>query len=95
MPRQLTDDEIRELATRLRGTNGHVYRLAEQMFPGCETDDATFERLESVAGLFKCVECNSWKDIADERDDAVDTMCTDCVAEIDADNNEEDTDDED
>jgi hypothetical protein len=83
----LTKEQYHELADTLQGTGINVYRLAETRFGYAWTDE-DFDSMETMAGLFKCVSCDEWKD-TNEKDRDFGEYCEGCVEEMDAESGED------
>ena len=77
--RNLTPAQVRDLGAKLKGTTGNVYRIAASMF-NVEADDALWERLSQLAGIFKCEVCGYWLS-ADKKAGWTVGTCTDCTDE--------------
>ena len=72
-----TKQELDAIADALRDTQQNVFNVAARI-PGRELDgDTLFDELREECGLFKCEECNTWKDIALETPDR-DNCCVEC-----------------
>jgi hypothetical protein len=70
-----TDDQIKELANKLRDTQQNCFRVAESM--GLHIEDADFDRLATIGQVFKCEECDEWQALSEQatwRDD----LCLTC-----------------
>lgn len=83
----LTDGQVKKLANTLEGTRWNVYTLAKSMFKA-DVGEEIFERLQAVANLRKCEECNLWK-YGSEFYDKVSIICNGCLDAIDDDEDDE------
>lgn len=80
MSQELTDDQYKEIAKQLGNTSRNVIRLARDDYD-YEWADEDFDKLKKVAGVFKCENCDQWKDTSEE-DRAVHDFCTECVDDL-------------
>ncbi len=86
----LTDGQIDKLSVELlRRKKANIYQVVETMFPGGKLADADWERLRTLAGVFKCDECDEWTPTTDEHRNVA-GVCEICgdEMEIDADTDE-------
>jgi hypothetical protein len=83
----LTKEQYHELADYLVGTGINVYRLAETRF-GYAWHRRGFRLDGDMAGFFKCVSCDEWKDLG-EKDRDLGEYCEGCVEEMDAESGED------
>lgn len=75
-PKTLTDAQLKQLSDKLIDTSQNVYRLSESMFGQTITEEE-WERLEKIAGIFRCEECNQWIG-EDLKCDPEICVCCDC-----------------
>lgn len=82
-----TDEQIASIASRVLGTGANVYYVAAEV-AGCPAEDidsdVLFEPLRKH-GIFKCEECNTWRELDDEAAGFFETCnaCADALEEDD------------
>jgi hypothetical protein len=77
----LNREQCFNLAERLHGTTGNLYKIAESVY-GIEINDEDFDAIKSHALLFRCEQCSTWTPV-DEEDSFMKGMCTQCVDALD------------
>lgn len=70
--------KMSEMADRLRDTSANAYEIAKSL--GIPWNDDSFEQLRKDHKLFRCVECSTWKDTADE---GLEDICNECTDSLD------------
>lgn len=88
MKKTLAVKEFKALADALLGTRMHIASKAVAMFPALAGQtklvDVLMRGVEEHGGVFKCVSCDEWQVIAEERGRNMADHCQDCEDEITA-----------
>lgn len=86
----LTAEQVNQLAGRLYGTTGNVYRILELSAFNAQPDEAIFDRLDKEQNLLRCINCDLWVDRKKGEIDKGSEMCNECLDGV----HEDDLDDE-
>ena len=78
----LTNNQLKKLAGKLHGTSENVHDVVQHLF-GCNSfTDTDFDLLEKEGGVFKCDNCDEWKNL-DHKDKYVSGYCSSCADFLD------------
>jgi hypothetical protein len=79
--KSLTKSDYQKLSLELVGTQKNVYPLSLTLFQ-YEFKDKDLDKLESLFGLRRCVECGTWVDTP--KPDTHPDACDECASKIDS-----------
>ncbi len=79
----LTDEQAGVVALGIAQTGNNIYDAVASVIGRWLTADeldATYEHVERIGHIFRCVECNIWKADSEKSPDLVD-WCDECASE--------------